>query len=260
MRSLLFSAILFLGGTAFAQEEDAVRSLADMKLEISFLSAQMDGLRTELLQSNAALSQTNTGDALNRVALIEQELRTLTGQLEELEHRIDQTIKQTEAKIGQLNARLSDLEGAPAESQVASTSNTDDIPLGLELTVSEKEDFESAKSMLDANDFNGAAAAFGAFVETYPGGPLTAFAHLYRGQAFSGEENWKQAGVSYLASFSAAPKKAPGDEALFGLAESLSKLGKSAQACASLSELPARFEQSRFVAKAAELSEQLACE
>ena len=259
MRILLTAIFICLGNLAIAQDEKPARTLADMKLELSFLSSQMDGLRAELLETNAALSQSNTGDALNRVAVIEQELRFLTGQLEELEHRIDVTIRETEAKISALNAQISDLEGTPSTSTENTDTQNSDIPNDLELTVGEREDFEFAKAMLDTEDYQNAANAFGEFVETYPGGPLTSFAHLYRGHAFSGLENWKQAGVSYLASFSAAPKNKPGDEALFNLADSLGKLGKSSQACASLNELPARFEQSPFVPKAAKLAEELSC-
>ena len=259
MRILTFLIFSCLGAFAFAQDDKPARTLADMKLELSFLSSQMDGLRNELLESNAALSQSNSGDALNRVAIIEQEIRLLTGQLEELEHRVGRLLSETEASIANLNARISTLEGVPATTADNTTQSSGNIADGLELTVGEREGFRAAKAMLDSGKFGDAQKAFGDFVETYPGGPLTAYAHLYRGHSFAGLENWKQAGVSYLASFSAAPRNQPGAEALFGLADSLGKLGKTAQACASLNELPARFEQSPFVSEAAALSESLSC-
>ena len=43
-----------LGSFAVAQDDDT-RSLGDMKLELEFLSSQIDGLRKELLESGAAL-------------------------------------------------------------------------------------------------------------------------------------------------------------------------------------------------------------
>ena len=110
MRNLIFILLMCLGSFAVAQDDDT-RSLGDMKLELEFLSSQIDGLRKELLESGAALSNTNSGPALTRLNAIEHELRVLTGQMEELEHRITTTISEMENKLGDLEFRMTEAEG-----------------------------------------------------------------------------------------------------------------------------------------------------
>ena len=249
---------VFLGGTCHAQD-DVGRTLGDMKLEIEFLSSQLDGLRKELLESGAALSTTNSGPALTRLDAIEHELRVLTGQMEELEHRVSTTTNEMENKLGDLEFRITELEGGTITAPEGRDDVESDIPVGVELTIAEREDFEAAKAALDKADYATAASGFGAFTTNYPGGPLTAVAHLYRGQALFEQEDWKNAGVSFLDSFSAAPKGPRAAEALFSLAESLAKLDKTTQACSSLAEIPVRFPESDFVSKVAAKQTELNC-
>ena len=258
MRILITALAIFLGGHAIAQEENT-RTLGDMKLELEFLSSQIDGLRQELVENGAALSNTNSGPALSRLDAIEHELRVLTGQMEELEHRITTTAGEMENKIGDLEFRLTELEGGTPTTPVEKTNETVEIPAGVELTVAEREDFEAAKTAFEKSDFAKAAAQFASFTTAYPGGPLSAVAHLYRGKSLYAVQDWKNAGVSYLDSFSAAPKGLRAAEALFGLAESLTKLGKISQACSSFAEIPSRFPESEFAERAGSRQSELGC-
>jgi len=260
MRYFYILLTLLFAKVALAEEDKPSRNLGDIKLEIEFLSAQMDGLRNELLETGAALSQTNSGDPVSRVNAIEHELRLLTGQVEELEHRIDLTTKKMEARIQSIEAQLDTAEQVGGISFGDEDTDTiSDIPSGVDLTIAEREDFEVAKLAFEDGEFREAEEKFADFNRTYPGGPMTSVAHLYRGKALYELEDWKQAGISFLESFSTGPKAPRAAEALYSLGESFVKLDNQARACGSLIEVPNRFPQSPYAEKAKTLAAELGC-
>ena len=260
MKYLIFAFALLGASFSFAQDEKPARTVGDMKLEIEFLSAQLDGLRAELLESGAALSQTNAGDPVSRVNAIEHELRLLTGQIEELEHRIGLTVKETEARLAAIEARLNAAEGIEISPDETTRSDAaSDFPSNVELTIAEREDFEAAKLAYSNGEYRDAEEKFAIFNQTYPGGPMTSVAHLYRGKALYELEDWKQAGISFLESFSTGPRAPRAAEALFNLAESFVKLDNQTRACGSLVELPNRFPQSPYAEKANAMAAELGC-
>jgi tol-pal system protein YbgF len=247
MKSLIQSttfclAMMVTATTAMGQD----RNLADIRTELGLLSSQIQGLRSELIGSGTAQSASSSGTALMRVDSIENELRVLTGQLEELQYRIEQIAKDATNRVGDLEFRLTELEGGDV-SAIGKTRPIGGVPTtptgtdGAELTVAEKADYDSALKALDAGDFSDAAQRFDAFATTYPGGPLTAGAQLYEGKALAGLGDWKSAGRSYLDSFSSAPTASTAPQALLGLGVSLGKLGKTSEACQTLSEVATRF-------------------
>ena len=75
---------------------------------------------------------------------------------------------------------------------------------GPQLAVAEQDDFDRALAAFEAGDYAAASAAFMAFTQTYPGGPLSAEAHFMRGEAEARQNAWSAAARAYLESFSAA--------------------------------------------------------
>lgn len=230
--------------SAIAQD----RNLADIRTELGLLSSQIQGLRSELISSGSAQSTSSSGTALMRVDAIENELRVLTGQVEQLQYRIETIAKDATNRVGDLEFRLMELEGGDVSTigktrPIGGTTNqsSSGISEGMELTVAEKADFDAALQALNAGSFAEAAEKFDTFATTYPGGPLTAGAQYYEGEALAGMGDWKSAGRSYLDSFSSAPAGETSPKALYGLGVSLGKLGKTSEACHTLSEVGTRF-------------------
>ena len=106
------------------------------------------------------------GNALQRVDAIESELRVLTGQIEELQFRIEQIAKDATNRVGDLEFRLTELEGGDTSAQGQTAplggpaETTFNVPSGIELTVSEKSDFEAAKNALDVGEHEKGRRAF----------------------------------------------------------------------------------------------------
>jgi tol-pal system protein YbgF len=262
--TLLSIVIMVTANTAVGQ--DQARNLADVRSELGFLSSQIQGLRSELVETGAAQSTTASGSALARVDAIESELRVLTGQMEELQYRIEKIAKDATNRVGDLEFRLTELEGGDVTNVGKTrpvggvpTSAQDDVPEGVELTVVEKSDYETALASLSDGSFAQAVDQFDAFISTFPGGPLTAGAQFHKGKAQSGLGDWKTAGRSFLDSFSSAPSGQNAPQALYWLGVSLGNLGKASEACHTLAEVAVRFPSDPVVNDAAEEMTNLAC-
>lgn len=259
-------AALLLGGPAWGQDQ----TLADIRQELSVLTVELQALKREL-STTSGPQVTVGGDTLQRIDLIEAELRRLTAQTETLELRLNAVVRDGTNRVGDLEFRLCELETAcdiatlgetaplggqsapsgPAPSPAPAQPSTSET----EFALGERGDFDRARAQLDAGDYQAAATLFAQFAETYPGGPLTSEAHYFRGQALTRLGQVAPAARAYLASFSGAPNGAVAAEALLGLGASLGALGQQNEACVTLGEVAVRFPASRVVPDAqAELS------
>lgn len=238
-----------LGATAQDQ------TLADIRQELSVLFVEVQRLKRELSTTGSPNVSTGGGSALERIDAIERELQRLTSKTETLEFRVDQVVRDGTNRVGDLEFRLCELEtncdigslgetpslgGETAASQAVATApaKTDD---GLELALAERADFDQAKAALDNLEFANAATGFQAYVENYPGGPLSTKAHFHRGEALEGLGQTSEAARAYLESFSGDPNGATAPNALLRLGIALADLGQTDEACVTLSEVSLRF-------------------
>lgn len=259
----LFAAIL--AAPLAAQGRD--QTLADIRQELSVLLVEMQKLKREL-STTAGPGIRVGGGTLERVDAIEAELRRLTRKTEELEARIDRVVQDGTNRIGDLEFRLVELEGGDV-GKLATTTLGGDAPApdsltvfsagAAELAVGEQADYDRAIDTLNGRDFVGAARQFAAFLETYPGSPLTGEVHFHRGEALAGQAQWKRAARAYLESFSGSPDSSAAPRALLRLGESLGRLGQQSEACITLGEVSARFPGAPEVDDAQSVMQSLGC-
>lgn len=251
MRKVLVFLSLILWTAPLAAQDT---TLADIRAELGQLNASVQQLRGELAAGNTG-GLTITGDTLQRIDIIERELARLTAKSESLENRINRVVADGTNRIGDLEFRLTELEGGDlgaigetptlggttgaAPAIVAAPSQPDTG--GAELAISEKADFERAQEVLAAGDFRSAAEQFATFNESYPGGPLASDAHFLRGQALAELGDWNNAARSYLEAFSGSPDAPRAPEALFRLGLALYELGQGEEACLMLREVGTRY-------------------
>ena len=258
MRLLGLIFLLALPGAALAQT--GAETLADIKAEISAVSAEIAGLRQELVVSGAAADASAGGSPLQRMDAIEAELVRLTGLTEGLENRINQVVADSDLRLKDLEFRLSELEGGdplatepappppadlPVAGDAATPSPTPDpaepAAPAADLAINEQSDFDRAQAALDSGSFRSAADLFGTFAQSYPGGSLTARAQLLQGDALASDGDYSNAARAYLESFSGSPSGDVAPDALYKLGVSLSQLGQVNEACITLGEVGARF-------------------
>lgn len=240
---------------AFAPVMAQAETLEDVRKDIASLSTLMQELRNELLSTgNGGVSSNSVGPMLQRLNNLEAELSAALGEVETIQHRIGQIAEDGTRRIGDLEFRLTELEGGD-------TSNLGTTPVlggetatqpAQQFTSDEQRSFTEAQALFDAGNFQAAAESYNNFVSTYPGGPLTSEAQFRRGHALVGMEDWGGAARSFLDSFSGAPDGPWAAESLFELSASLGQLGQVDQACLTLDEI-----RNRYPAKIAQMGDKI---
>lgn len=256
LRAVLIASVCCV--TPVLAQED--QTLADIRQELTVLNVEIQKLRRELSTTGSPSVSAQGGTVLDRVTVMEEELRRLTSLTETLENRINSVVADGTNRIGDLEFRLVELEGGDI-SQLGETSTLggEDVAAvappaaprtqdtGTQLAVSEQQDFETASAALEEGNFVKAATLFFDFNQTYPGSPLAAKADLSRGKALKGAGDIREAARAYLSSFSGDATGPDAPEALYELGASLGALGQYSQACVTLNEVGVRFNDSPFV-------------
>ena len=251
LKYVLFSIwVACVPALLFAQTRQ--ETLADIRQELVFLHTEIQLLNRELSTTSGATAPTGSGTLLQRTDALEQELRRITGLVENLQFRIDRIVTDGTNRIGDLEFRLVELEGGDVSTLgQTSTLGGGDVPagvpdtptegVGVELAVSEQDDFDRAVAIVELGDYTDGVAKFDQFLLTYPDGPLTGQAHYWRAEALAGLGDWSNAARAFLESFSGSPSGIKAPKSLYRLGVSLAQLGQIQDACATLSEVELRY-------------------
>ncbi len=282
-RVLFVGLIVALAASSSAHAQDREQTLADIRQELSVLFVEMQRLKRELSTTGGVSTQAVGGSTLERLNTIEAEMQRLTSKTEQLEFRIDSVVRDGTNRIGDLEFRLCELEdgcdiskagqgGTLGGVTVGTGANTGTLPTqtdqgtdtdavddGVQLAVGEQADFDSAVAALDEGSHAAAASQFAAFLDNYPGSPLTTDARLMRGAALEAAGENTQAARAFLDAFSAEPNGAQAPEALFLLGRSLGRIGQVEEACVTLSEVSLRFPGGQAASDAEAERQRLTC-
>ncbi len=273
MRVKLVLVGLALALSAPAQAQGRAETLADIRQELSVLYVEIQQLRTELSTTGPAGGSGAAGTLLDRIDAIEAALTGLVARTEELEFRIDRIVRDGTNRIGDLEFRLVELEGGDI-SQLGETSTLGGgtlpgsmpvLPEGEEgfasgeMAIGEEADFNAAAEAFDAGAHADAARRFEAFLEAYPGSPLSDEAQYLLAQAYKAQGETTRAARTFLNLFSGSPGGVRAPDALFELGVALGDLGQTAEACVTLEEVAVRFPDSPRVADAATARQALGC-
>ncbi|MFY0617068.1 tol-pal system protein YbgF [Shimia sp.] len=269
MRAQVFaglSAVALILAPVMSAAQSRDETLADVRQQLSVLYVEIQRLKRELSTTGAPGTVVTGASTLERMDVIEKQLQVLTGKTEQLQYRVERVVEDGTNRIGDLEFRLVELEGGDLSALGETTTlggDVEDVPsLGAgendgsgdgaptELAVGEEADFARAIAALDNGEFVSAADQFATFVQTYPGSPLEAEAHLRRGQALEGQAETTGAARAYLEAYSGAPIAGTAPEALFRLGKSLGALGQINEACVTLNEVGVRFPGAAFVTEA----------
>jgi len=255
LTALAAALLLAPGGGAAAQDAE---TLADIRQELAVLFVELQKLKRELSTTGGATQPAGGGPLLDRVNAIEAQVQSLTAKTEELEFRIDRVVRDGTNRVGDLEFRLCELEpgcdiaglepgdtlggvepetGGGAASQAPEADGAD----GPQLAVGEREDFERAQAAFEAGEHQDAAGQLAAFLDTYPGSPLSGQAGILRGRALEADGQQSAAARAYLDTFSAAPDGPEAGQALYLLGRALGRLGQTEDACVTLGQVAPRY-------------------
>lgn len=263
LRIVLVAIVLAYLSVAPVMAQQA-ETLEDVRQDITELSEILQALRGELLSTgNSGVSQDSVGTILQRLNMLEAELSAVLGRVETLQFRVIQITDDGTQRIGDLEFRLTELEGGDTTNMGTTPPLGGDIaPIGeQELATDEQHSFNQALAQYTEGNYQASVEMFGAFITTYPGGPLTSEAQYRKGLALAELQDWSSAARSYLDSFSGAPDGAFAADSLYELGVSLGALGQEEQACLTLNEIDVRYpdRSAELAAKVLTQKQNLAC-
>ena len=119
--------------------------------------------------------------------------------------------------------------------------------------------YETALKSISDNNFKLAITKLDELIEKFPMGEFITSAHFSKGDAYSGLEDWKSAGKSYLESFQINPDGKHAAKALMNVGISLGKMQKINEACNILSKVELRFPRNAIVEEAQSEMQILGC-
>ncbi|WP_028914006.1 tol-pal system protein YbgF [Pseudorhodobacter ferrugineus] len=270
-----FMAIVLVALPLAGFAQDRAQTLADIRQELTVLNQSVQSLRSELSTTGGGATGGFGGSILDRVDAIEAALAQVTAKTEDLEFRVNKVVSDGTNRIGDLEFRLTELEGgdlgaigatptlggetggaavvAPAVPSVPSSG-------GGSLATNEQADFDRAKGVLGQGDFRGAADLFATFAQTYTGGPLTAQAQFYRGEALSNLGETSEAARAWLEAFSGDMEGPMAAQSLLKVGQALGTLGQGPEACVTLQEVGVRFPTDPAAVEAANAALGLGCQ
>lgn len=258
---------------------------AELRLGLGAIHYELSELRRALEERQLIDSEQEaeaTADAalfdalLERVSVIEDELRRVIASTEGIEHRLGAVAQDAANRITDLEFRLCELEegcevsdlvgagplgGAPAARDGADGGGegADGAEAPPQMAVGEQQDFNAALAALEAGNHVEAAEMFAAFRSTYPLSPLGDLAGIRRGEALEAAGDLTSAAGAYLDTFASRPDGPKAPEALFKVAQTLGMLGKIDEACVTFSEVASRFPDDAFSADATAESARIGC-
>jgi TolA-binding protein len=283
---LLFSALALPALLApAARAQDETRTEIALQNQILELRHDLDALRDQIAASGGASGAPSapsqpqdqssappgggndlTATLLDRVSRLEDQERTLQGGIDELRNGLQQQNADLTKQIGDLTFRVQALEGGKpavppdgAPPGVAPGAAAPGPPIAAPKPVTHAT-LQQGYAALARRDYPAAEAAARDTLAA-PHSPHAYDAHFLLAQSLAGQHNYQQAALAFDDSYKAQPRGSHAQDALIGLANSLTALGAKPAACATIEKLHEEFPGARpdIRASAAVIVKRAAC-
>jgi tol-pal system protein YbgF len=212
-----------------------------------------------------------------RIGQLEDHLRTLTGQLEEIHYNIDQLKHRLDTLSSDVDQRFSGVEhpgakpppaaagalvGAappPGSAEASNRPGTLGVlrqgdaakppPPGQQEAAAPatlpsgtpQEQYNYAFGLLRRADYPGAEQALRSFIQRYPNDPLAGNAQYWLGETYFVRKDYENAATAFAVGYQKYPKSGKAADNLLKLGMALGSLGKKSEACAAFSRLDRDF-------------------
>lgn len=237
------------------------QSLSSLQNDINVLREDVLSLQRQNYRDNAENPE-KSSDVQVRLGQLEEQVRSLTGKVEELEYRI-KTFDDKVALINKdIDVRFKMLEGKAVEgigaANTVSTVKfnapqavgapkaiTGDAVKGdtLEPIGSKEvaEIYQTGLNALKANDFVVSEQNFMKIVSQNPDDKLAGNAQYWLGEVYYAKKDYAKAAVAFAKGYQTYKDGAKGADSLFKLGMSMKSLKKNTEACAAFSSMKTEF-------------------
>jgi tol-pal system protein YbgF len=278
-----------------ATEQQILFRLDQLQQELRAVQSQLYSGGTG---GTVSLTGNAAADMQVRLDQLERDQQNLTGQIEELSFQVRQIGERLDRFAADVEYRLQALEGggaaqrqgaAPATSATQSTgteaggamsgdgqmvAGEEPQQLGTLSTApstetggaqlpgsTAEESYQYAFGLMRQSKFDQAEVALKSFLAQYPSDPLAGNAQYWLGETYYARGDYAQAAVAFAEGYQEYPNSRKAPDNVLKLAKSLAQLGRTADACAALVELPRQMPNAppQTLEKAKEERQRLAC-
>lgn len=241
-RLAIAGAVLLLTGCQALMQPPGPPPPDPTEQKLAELERRLEALE-RILASGALTELTVQVDEMQR------EVATLRGRTDSLEYDAESTATRQRELYVDLDDRVQGLETSArsAAAAPAPVATTLPVPAG-----SDRENYEAAFELLKQQRYEEAAAAFGQFLQRYPGSQLAGNAQYWLAEAHYVTDDFEAALVQFQVVLSAYPRSPKLPDALLKIGYSQYELGRWAEARAALERVGREYPEST----AARLAEQ----
>ncbi len=280
----IFLTALLLGTSAFAQINEApVRYGSGGFAPTDLSSSGNDDMTGGVVASPSGPSGTANSYQANlevRLSELENQMRSMRGQLEEKDFQINQLKTQLEKSLSDIEMRLGSgaapMNGggtvsppangnlqtndytdtppqpnsdpnAPASANSPTTQNLGSLnqaPNGVPIAPTGSDaaaQYESAFAKLKAGDYTTAQGEFDRFLKANPSHQLSSNATYWYGETFYAQQKYSESARIFAESYKKYPKGPKAADSLLKLGMSLGGAGKTKEACVALKQLKKQY-------------------
>jgi tol-pal system protein YbgF len=207
-----------------------------------------------------------SSDMQSRLTELEDQMRSLTGRIEELSHRLDQTTQDLQTYKQATDLRFQDMQsgaapatpgapaalapaggasasGAPANAASAAPAAKPAAPTVALPAGTAQVQYDFSIDLLKRGQFPQARDAFTQFLQQHPKDPLAGNAQYWLGETYYVQGQYKDAADSFLKGYTTYSKSSKAPDSLLKLGMTLSALGQKDAACATFGQLKEQFPQ-----------------
>lgn len=141
---------------------------------------KLSELDSRLLRLERVLANQSLLDLSQRIEAAQAETRVLRGQIDELQHQVGQSQTQQRELYGDVDRRLSALEGNPGAAASTATPPAGGLPIPQG---DDRANYQAAFDLLKDAKYPEAINAFKQYLTTFPNGPLADNAQYWLGEA-----------------------------------------------------------------------------
>lgn len=266
--TILTVACFMATAPAIAQDRELRRlseevdDLGDQLRSITrYLSNNEDAPRDYTGGNTVGSSNVDMANVEVRLSGLENQLRSMTGLIEEMQHQVQQSSQRMERLAEDYEYRLQQLERggsagaatsttaipAPTSTTIATETPTPTAPsdTATDVAVMPTGDptalYNAALSLLRQENYTRAADEFQVFLTSYPSHDLAANAQYWLGEAYYARRSYSEAARAFLTAYQDYPDSAKASGALLKLGISLGELDQTQDACAALREFDTRY-------------------
>ena len=240
----LIAATLIVSGCASVGSNEP----DPMELRLRSLEATNNELREELTQQQRRLSGLGAVGLGSSVANLEEQLRSLRGQVEELQYRLEQQSERQRALYIDIDNRLQQLEGGSSASRSEAMREDDNA---------DQKAYLAAFQQLKSGRYDESVKAFANFLKRYPESPYAPNAQYWIGEAHYVDRDFDKAWDAFAQVLKRFPKSGKASDALLKQGLLRVEQGKQAEARELLKQVPQRYPNSTAAGLARERLQQM---